>query len=148
MRLASITHGRDGYSIWIENVPAWAWLIDQVTETVMLRWIDPALGHHLCAPRDWMYDLGVGTDPEEDEDLRLPHRWSLGQLAFTVTQSAGTLHLKRSKREMIIPVTREQVAEHFPDALSDWFDRLDDYDTDVSIDAARWHPERAESSGQ
>ena len=143
VRQAHILHGRDGYSLEIESAPDWAVLVDTITETVVLEWICTRwLGHFICAPPDWAYELGFGTD-QGDPSTALPHRWSLGQLLFKVSQNVGVLSWKRAKREMVIPLTREQVAEHFPDVLTDWFADLDDYDVGVSNDAARWRPDKS-----
>lgn len=132
MRLAEISHGRDGYTLVIERVPWWAYTI----ESAWFLGVCPATGHLLCGPRDWMYAIGFGADPEPDPDLRLGHRWSLGHGAFAVSQYMGALTHRHTATVVKIPVTREFVHLNFPENAVDW----DSEDPDLSPDAARWAP--------
>jgi hypothetical protein len=126
---AHITYGRSGYSLEIEKTPLWSFVADEVIGTVVMEWICAGTGHHLCAPRDWMYEVGIGTDPDPEPSTRLPHRWSLGQAAFWISQHAIEPFWRRRTTVFTTPLTRDQVMEHFPDRVPDWFTDSDDTDS-------------------
>lgn len=147
MRLAVLSHGRDGFQLNVDRVPFWAWAVGEVAETITMGWLCPRTGHAVCSPPDWMFRIGFGRDrfPSSDSDGQVWHRWSLGSGAFWLSQHAGVeVAWKRTTTELKIPLTNQQAARINATWVADILESLeDDDDPDVSDDAARWRPERA-----
>lgn len=144
MRLAVLSHGRDGFQLNVDHVPFWAWTLSEATEWTF-HGVCAATGHRICGPPEWTFHVGVGTDPFPDPELRQPHRWSVGQALCWWSQHSGyAFAWKRTKTELKIPLTNEQAAEIDSQWVAQALEMYDDTtDLGVSADASRWRPERA-----
>jgi hypothetical protein len=120
IRIARVLHGKDGYILQVEDVPAWAYAIDTVNEAVIGAacgwshgWACPLC---LCAKWDWTFKAGWGRD---EDGLR---RHSLGGLLFHLGQRGGRFCLKRTRMRYERPLTFEEACEHFPESRIEWDD--------------------------
>lgn len=114
VQLAHLMHGNKGYSIWIVEVPVWAVLAERSAD-----WVGRRLDHLCCgAPLpDWIDKIGFG--PTDKHGIR---ENSIGWKMFMFGQRVHSIACRREKLIAQIPVTREFVAEFFPDRLTDWLD--------------------------
>ena len=136
LRVASVWHGKDGYTLRIEDVPAWAYAIDAVNNAVIggvcavsKGWACPLC---LCSKAGWTFKVGWGRD---EDGLR---RHSLGGLLFALGQRGGRFCLRRSREVYVRALTFDEVCEYFPDKRVEWDDDGEDYVRGVMID--REHP--------
>jgi hypothetical protein len=125
IRLASVWHGKDGYTLHIEDVPAWAYAIDSVNNSIIAAicriskgWTCPLC---LCNQAGWTFRLGWGKD---EDGLR---RHSLGGLLFRIGQRGGRFCLKRRREIYVRQLTFDEVCEHFADNRVEWDDNGEDY---------------------
>jgi len=107
VRLAVITHGRDGYRLEVRSVPEWVVLLDHISEATCAL-----TRHRLCHPDEWMFKLGWGKDEENPELLR----HSLGGFLFDVGQWSMNMGWRRTVREYQQPLSVSEVERYFPDA--------------------------------
>jgi hypothetical protein len=125
IRIASVVHGKDGYILRVEDVPAWAYAIDTVNKAIIGAVCEWSRGYLcplcLCAKWDWTFKAGWGRD---EDGLR---RHNLGSLLFRLGQRGGRFCLKRARRRYERLLTFEEVCEHFPDSRSDDDDDGVDY---------------------
>lgn len=143
VRLATLSHGRDGFQLHVDRVPLWAWAVGYVGERVVLDTLCPATRHSICGPPEWAFRLGIGTDPYPDPDLRHEHRWSLGGGLSWLGQHYGyRVADKHTKAELVIPLNEDQAALLEPKWVAEVVEMLEETDPDVSVDAARWDPHR------
>lgn len=127
IRLASVWHGRDGYTLKIHDVKARAWLEEQVTDAVCKLsrgWACPLC---LCCRCDWAFRVGWGG---RDDDGTL--RRSLGHFLWRLGQRGW---LDGAREAFSCPLTFEQVCESFPDCRQDDDDDGVSYRRGVMIDA-------------
>lgn len=120
IRTASVWHGKDGYVLRIEDVPAWAYAIDAVNNAVINAackwsrgWACPLC---LCSRCQWTFKAGWG----HGEDGLLNH--SLGGLLFWLGQRGGRFCLKRAQLRYERPLSFDEVCEHFPGSRTEWDD--------------------------
>jgi hypothetical protein len=120
LRLASVSHSRDGYRLHVDDVPVWAWAIDsvnigiiQATCSLSSGWACPLC---LCSKVSWAWKIGWGRD---EDGLR---RHSLGGFLFGLGQRGGRFCLKRSREVYVRPLTFDEMCERFPDKRVEWDD--------------------------
>lgn len=112
MRTATVSHGKDGYILRVESVPAWALFLDTASVAVIGGWCRLTRGWGcplcLCSRLDWTFAVGWGRD----EDLTRKH--SLGGFLFAAGQRGGRFGLKRGKLEYERLLTWEEACASFP----------------------------------
>lgn len=133
MWTASVSHSRDGYHLVIEVVPRWAVAADWLVWDVLFE-LEAKLGHPICSPPEWLWEVGIGQDKYPDPELRQPRRWSIGSGLHRISQAAGNLSWNRAREVYRIPLSFDDVLRYFPDARVDWDPELG------TPDAARWSP--------
>jgi len=122
LRLASVSLGKDGYGLHVEDVPAWAWAADSLIG---------GINHAICAASkgwacplclssripDRVFQIGWGWDAEYEM-----RRHSLGSLLFALGQHDGNFSYKRRREVYVRALTFDEVCEHFPDKRIEWDD--------------------------
>lgn len=120
MRIAVVCHGKDGYLLRVEDIPAWAYLLDAINEGLIGRWCKLTRGWGcplcLCSNNEWTFSVGWGRD---EDGLR---RHSLGGFLFALGQRGGRFRLGRSPLLYERLLTFDEVCEHFPGDRTEWDD--------------------------
>lgn len=131
IRIATVWHGKDGYTLEVSDVPAWAYVLDSVNNGIVNSvckttggWGCPLC---LCSLAGWTFKAGWGRD---EDGLR---RHSLGGLLFWLGQRGGNICLKREREVYSRPLTFDEVCEHFPDKRVEWDDDGEDYIRGVMV---------------
>jgi len=117
LRIASVWHGKDGYVLRVEDVPAWAYLADAVSNALIGAVCTWSRGYAcplcLCAKWEWTFKVGWGRN---EDGLR---RRSLGALLFHLGQRGGRFCFKHATLRYERPLSFEEVCEHFPDSRTE-----------------------------
>lgn len=86
----SVSHGKDGFSLYLNEVPLWAYITETAFEVV-----DTKLGHPFCGGgHAWMWKIHVGK-PRRNQDGDLENSvgdylFKLGNKAMALTDTHGT----------------------------------------------------------
>lgn len=122
LRLATVSHSKDGYSLHVEDVPVWAWALDSLiggTSRALCK-LTRGWGCPLCLCNqipDRVFQIGWGWDAEYEM-----RRHSLGSLLFALGQHDGNFSYRRRREVYVRPLTFDEVCEHFPDKRTEWDD--------------------------
>ncbi len=117
MRTWWISHGRDGYSVTIADVPAWALLAEHLYDRV-----DRLTRHALCGGRfEFPFHVPLGW-PKRDQDGYLNN--SLGGWLLDVGTRALSLTDTRVRQQVEIPVSDAVGLKLWPDS-AEW--AIEDY---------------------
>src|SRR2546430_2160557 len=111
IRIASVWHGKDGYILKIHDIPAWAYALDEVNDSI-INAVCKATGGWgcplcVCSLAGWTFKIGWGNE----DGLR---RHSLGGLLFWLGQRGGWVCLGREREVDSRPLTFREGCEHFP----------------------------------
>lgn len=111
--LAELSHGQDGNSIWLWDVPVWAYVLETLGEAFIER-----TGHIFCCNiPEWSYKIRWG---KLDSD-----GWTYKSLGYNLHRfgqfaAMGFGSWKTRTRKGIIPVTYEWTAENYPHLGGPW----------------------------
>ncbi len=124
MQRFCLTHGEEGTEVRLEEIPAWAHLLEEAGEWAAEHLLP---GHRLCCDvPEWAFKIEWG---KLYPDLGVREH-SLGQLAwrFGTWVEMGFGAWRRAKRKGSVQVSYEWVREHFPEMGSPFTDGFNDDD--------------------
>lgn len=111
--IATIWHGKDGYSLHVHDAKLLPWLEEEVTQlacSVSRGYLCPLC---LCNKWDWTFRIGWGRDGDG------LHTHSLGGLLFHLGQRTW---LSSAEQIYTCDLPFDEVCEHFPGARVEWDD--------------------------
>lgn len=121
IRTASVWHGKDGYSLHVRDIPAWAYAVDAVNCGLIATACKVTSGWGcplcLCGKAEWTFRVGWGWDAAYEM-----RRHSLGGLLFALGQRGGRFHLNRDREVYSRALSFDEVCEHFPDCRIEYDD--------------------------
>lgn len=113
----TLSHGQDGTTVDLHEVPVWAYLAEQASEWVLTA------THPLFCCGDWPWAWKIawappppGEKPDEDGWVYNPHTLGHALHSFGNQLAGGFGAWRRYKTKARIPVPPDWVREHIPDA--------------------------------
>ncbi len=129
----TVGHSRDGYSLVIQEAPAWAYAVEWAAFKV-----DAALGHVLCGggSPDWLWNLPIGW-PQRDDDGLLVN--SAAARLFDLCNRLFNMAWRHQTLERRLPIPDELGLDLWPESAEWAPDDGDDPDERVIADVtSRW----------
>jgi hypothetical protein len=122
----SVSHGRDGFQIIIEEEPSWAPAYEWALEKFFI-----VTGHITCCKQpEWTWKVPLGK-PRYHEDDPTWLQNSLGDVIWSFTQKLHNVPWKKTKRVTSIPIDKELGISLWPNPEEDaWLWDGSDLDDD------------------